>query len=96
MFNRMYSHYSGTGIASARRNKYGKIWYGTNHLETIHRSTIMTIAGKHVHLARRRYKFDGQLVPTPAEPALRRKYKAELACGNWRRALRIALQGFNK
>ncbi len=96
MFNGRSGHYSGSAIASARKNKYGKSWYGTNHLATIHRSNFMIIAGKHVHLARRRYKFDGQLVPMPAEPALRRKYKAELACGNWRRALRIALAGFNK
>ena len=95
MFNRMHSHYSGTGIASARRNKYGKIWHGTNHLEAQHKSNVMTIAGIQVQLSPRRSKFDGKLVPMPAEPALRSKYKAELTCGNWRRALRTALESFN-
>jgi len=92
MFNRMHSHYSGTGIASARRNKYGKIWYGTNNLEALHKNNLMVIAGKQVQLSPRRHKVDGKLVPMPAEPALRSRYKAELTCGNWRLALRTALE----
>ena len=41
MFNRKSSHYSGTGIASARKNKYGKImvWHqqpGISQQEQFH------------------------------------------------------------
>jgi len=83
MYNRKSSHYSGTGIVSARKNRYGKIWYGTNHLESLNKSNSIIIAGKEVQLSARRYKFDGKLVPMPVEPLLRRKYKAALTCGNW-------------
>ena len=96
MFNRKSSHYSGTGIASARKNKYGKMWYGTNNLEFLNKSNSIIIAGKEVQLSARWHKFDGQLVPMPAEPALRSKYKAALTCGNWRRALRIAMENFER
>ena len=82
MFNRMKSHTSGTGIASARKNKYGKIWYGSNHLESVNKCHFITIAGKQVQLSPRRYKFLGNFVPIPADHALSSKYKAEIACGN--------------
>ncbi len=96
MLNRMNSHYSGTGIVSARRNRYGKLWYGTNHLESVHKSRAIIIAGQRVPLSPRRVRFDGELVPLPADPVLRRHYKAELTCGNWRQALRAALEHMNR
>ena len=59
MFNRRSSHYSGTGIVSARKNKYGKIWYGTNHLESMPEFTVYTskkYGYKQLKLTRKRKK----------------------------------------
>jgi len=88
MFNQKNSHYSGMGIASARRNQYGRIWFGTNALETLQKSNMVIIAEQQVQLAARSAKINGQKVRVPADKTLAQKLRSAMQVEpNWRKAL---------